>query len=141
MGVLDLLATLRSPRPRRTLALLLLGLASAVLAAGALRPDLPFAESLVMARRFWSAGPTTRLLNAPYFARDPEVAREALALARRLPLDVDVALVVAAATPPEPAERMRRQAAYLLAPRRVHLVRGPSPGRRFVPLEPAGARP
>ncbi len=127
-------------RARRLLAALLLGAAMAALLAGAARQDLPFADSIVMAGRYWHAGPRGRLLNSPAIARDASFAASAVATARRWPADADALLTVGPLVPPDMRERLRRVAAYILAPRRVVLARG---GGAEVSLAPApeGAAP
>ncbi len=62
------------PCARRLVAALLAGTGLVALAAGAVRQDLPLSDSLVMAGRFWRAGPRGRLLNAPGIARDAPFA-------------------------------------------------------------------
>ena len=89
-----------------------------------------------MAARFWRAGPRGRLLNAPGIARDAAFAADALRAAATWPLQADAVLSVGPLVAPEARERLRRKAAYLLAPRHVSigpgigtevtLVRGPA---------------
>ena len=111
-------------RARRLLAALLVGAAMAALLAGAARQDLSLADSLAMAGRYWHAGPRGRLLNSPALARDAEFAAAALRASRTWPPEVDALLAVGPVVPPPVRERLRRVAAYLLAPRRVLLVPG-----------------
>lgn len=111
-------------RARRLLAALLAGAGLAALLAGAARHDLPYADSLAMAGRFWRAGPRGRLLNAPGLARDPGFSARSLLAAETWPLDADAHLSVGPLVPPDVRERLRRKAAYLLAPRRVVVVPG-----------------
>ncbi len=125
-------------RPRQVLAGALLAAGLAALAAGALSPDLPFGDSVRMARRFWQAGPRSRLLNAPFFAREAGFVASALDASRRLPRGTDVALVLDPSVPPATAEELRRRAAYVLAPRRVRLEPGKPGDRLLVPM-PSGA--
>lgn len=108
-------------RVRRLASALLAGAGVVALAVDAVRQDLPLPDSLVMAGRFWRAGPTGRLLNAPGIARDAPFAAEALRAAASWPLDEDVVLSAGRGIPPERLERLRRKAAYILAPRRVRL--------------------
>jgi hypothetical protein len=111
-------------RVRRAVAALLAGAGLASLLGGAAVQEIPWADSLRMARRFWAAGPRGRLLNAPGFARDAGFASTALRLAAEWPIETDAVLAVGPAVPPELRERLRREAAYLLAPRRVLLEPG-----------------
>ena len=117
-------------RARRLLAVLLVGAGLAALLADAVTQDLPLADSVAMAGRFWRAGPRGRLLNSPGLARDAAFAAEALRAAAAWPLDSDAVLSVGPHVPPDVRERLRRKAAYLLAPRRV-LV-GPGRGSEVV---------
>lgn len=112
-------------RARRLLAALLVGAGLAALLADAATQDLSFTDSLRMAGRFWRAGPRGRLLNAPGLARDAAFAADALRAAAAWPLDADAVLSVGPLVPPDVRERLRRKAAYVLAPRRVLL----GPGR------------
>jgi hypothetical protein len=82
------------------------------------------ADSFVMAGRFWRAGPRGRLLNAPGLARDALFAADALRAAAAWPADVDAVLAIGPLVPPDVRERLRRRAAYVLAPRRVFLEPG-----------------
>jgi len=126
-------------RARRLLAAVLAGAGLLALLAAAVTQDLPFVDSLALAGRFWRAGPRGRLLNAPGLARDARFAADALRAAASWPADADAVLSVGPLVPPDVRERLRRRAAYLLAPRRVLLepgngsevllVRGPSGGR------------
>jgi len=111
-------------RARRLIAVLLVGAGLAALIADAATQEISWADSVAMARRFWRAGPRGRLLNAPGFARDAAFANDALRAAAAWPADADAVLTVGPLVPPETRERLRRQAAYLLAPRRVLLARG-----------------
>lgn len=111
-------------RVRRFLAAALVGTGLATLLAGAARQDLSLADSLAMTGRFWRAGLRGRLLNAPGFARDAAFAVDALRVAAAWPLDADVVLSVGPLVPPDVRERLRRKAAYLLAPRRVLVEAG-----------------
>ena len=131
--------TLGARRLRPVLAALVAGGGLAFLAAGALAPDLPFGKSLALASRFWRANRTTRLLNAPGFARDAAFARHVLEVDAALPLDADAILSVGPDVTPKRAESLRRTAAYLLAPRRVVLTRSERPGVGLGRM-PAGAR-
>lgn len=115
-------------RARRLVAVLLSAAGIAALLIGAAIHDLPYADSLEMARRFWRAGPRGRLLNAPGIARDAPFAAEALRAASAWPADEDVVLSVGPEIPPEVRERLRRKASYLLAPRRVRVERASAPG-------------
>lgn len=111
---------------RRLLAALLAGAGLGALLSGAARQDLPVSDSLSMASRFWRAGPRGRLLNAPGIARDASFASDALRAAATWPLQDDAVLSVGPLVPPDVRERLRRKAAYLLAPRRVFV--GPGTG-------------
>lgn len=111
-------------RARRILAALLAGAGLAALLAGAAAQDLPFGDSVRMAGRFWRAGPRGRLLNAPGFARDAAFVADALSGATAWPPGDDVLLFVGPALQPRERERLRRKAAYVLAPRRVRVVAG-----------------
>lgn len=111
-------------RARRLLAALLAGAGVAALLLGASRRDLPAADSLALAGRFWRAGPRGRLLNAPGIARDAAFAADALRAAAAWPADADAVLAVGPLVPPDVRERLRRKAAYLLAPRRVFVRPG-----------------
>lgn len=111
-------------RVRRLLAVLLAGAGLAALLADAATQEIAWRDSARMAGRFWRAGPRGRLLNSPAFAREAAFANEALRAAAAWPLDADAVLAVGPLVPPETRERLRRQAAYLLAPRRVLLARG-----------------
>jgi hypothetical protein len=113
-----------SIRARRLLAALLAGAGLLALLADAATPDLPWADSIAMARRFWQAGPRGRLLNAPGIARDAPFVADALRAASAWPLEADVILSVGPLVPSDVRERLRRRAAYVLAPRRVHLAPG-----------------
>jgi hypothetical protein len=125
-------------RARRLVAALLAGTGAVALAVGALRQDLPLSDSLVMAGRFWRAGPRGRLLNAPGIARDAPFAAEALRAAATWPLDEDVIFSAGRDIPPEQRERLRRKAAYLLAPRRVRLEQGDGSELRLRPAKEEG---
>lgn len=127
-------------RPRRLLAALLAGAGLGALLAGAARQDLPFADSLSMASRFWRAGPRGRLLNAPGIARDAAFADDALRAAAAWPVGADAVLTVGPLVPPDARERLRRKAAYLLAPRRVLLEEGTG-GEVTLARSPAGSPP
>ena len=111
---------------RRLLAAALTWAGLLTLLAGALTQDLPFADSLAMAGRFWRAGPRGRLLNAPGLARDGRILETALRASAEWPADEDVVLTVGDLVPPDVRERLRRRVAYVLAPRRVFLDRGNS---------------
>ena len=114
------------------MAALLAGGALAFLAAGALAPDLPFRDSMALAARFWGANRTTRLLNAPGFAREAAFARHVLDLDAAWPLDADAVLLVGPDVGRERAHSLLRKAAYLLAPRRVTLREGEERGVRLL---------
>lgn len=115
-------------RARRLFASLLSAAGLSALLLGAASPDLPLADSIDMARRFWRAGPRGRLLNAPGIARDAAFAADALRAAAAWPAGEDVVLSAGPDVPPELRERLRRKAAYLLAPRRVRVEPGSGPG-------------
>lgn len=126
-----------SIRARRLLAALLAGAGLAALLADAATPDLAWPDSVTMARRFWRAGPRGRLLNAPGIARDAPFAADALRAASAWPLEDDAILSVGPLVPPDVRERLRRRAAYVLAPRRVRLVPGQG-AEVLLHREPAG---
>ena len=113
-----------SSRARRAAAALLVGTGLLTLAAGAVRHDLSWPDSLSMARRFWGTGPRGRLLNAPGIARDAGFAAEVIRADAAWPREEDVVLSVGRELSPDHRERLRRKAAYLLAPRRVLLELG-----------------
>ncbi len=113
-----------SPGFRRAAALLVASAALVVLAARAIDSATPLNASLSVAKKFWRAGSTTRLLNSRPFRRDPELGAALLSRDRLLPLGADVVLTVPASLPEDAAEEMRRKAAFVLAPRRVTLARG-----------------
>lgn len=125
-------------RARRLLAALLAGAGLLALLADALTQDLPAADSLAMAGRFWRAGPRGRLLNAPGLARDALFAADAVRTAAGWPADADAVLAVGPLVPPDVRERLRRRAAYVLAPRRVLLEPG-SGSEVTLGRAPAGA--
>jgi hypothetical protein len=127
-------------RARRLVAGLLsvAGLAALLLAAAV--PDLPPADSIGMALRFWRAGPRGRLLNAPGIARDAGFAADVLRAAAAWPAGEDVVLSAGPEVPPELRERLRRKAAYLLAPRRVRVELAGAPGLRLTRVPPGAAR-
>lgn len=83
------------------------------------RPDRPVGASLAVMRRFWSADPKTRLYNSVLFAADRELGVALLRADEALPREKDAMLCV-----PRPSEDVRRKAAFVLAPRRVHLAGG-----------------
>lgn len=83
------------------------------------RPDRPPARSLEVAGRFWRADTRTRLYNSPLLAPDRVLARALLEADGAIPLAKDVRVCVPVAT-----EEARRRAAFVLAPRRVHLAGG-----------------
>ncbi len=109
---------------RRAAALLAAVAAFALLAAQAVESVTPIGASLSVAKKFWRAGSTTRLLNSRLFRRGPELGAALVARDRFLALDVDVVLTVPPSLPDDAAEEMRRKAAFVLAPRRVTLTRG-----------------
>lgn len=89
-----------------------------------------------MARRFWGAGPRGRLLNAPGLGRDLAFSASAVRAAEAWPASVDARLSVGPLVPADVRERLRRKAAYILAPRRVVLVAGDG---AEISLEPVAA--
>ncbi|MHB8800208.1 MAG: hypothetical protein ACYDBY_17305 [Thermoanaerobaculia bacterium] len=91
-----------------------------------------------MAKRFWGAGPRGRLLNAPGLGRDPAFSAKALRAAEAWPASVDARLSVGPLVPADVRERLRRKAAYLLAPRRVVVVAGDGAEISLAPV-PAGS--
>ena len=127
-------------RARRLVAALLSAAGLAALLLGAAVPDLPLRDSIEMARRYWRAGPRGRLLNAPGIARDAAFAADALRAAAIWLFETDVVLSAGPEVPPDLRERLRRKAAYLLAPRRVRVETGSVPGLRLSPAAPGDAR-
>lgn len=123
---------------RRILAALLAGAGLLALLADAVTQDLPAADSLALVRRFWRAGPRGRLLNAPGLARDALFAADAVRAAAAWPADADAVLAIGPLVPPDVRERLRRRAAYVLAPRRVLLEPGSGSEVTLV-RAPAGA--
>lgn len=123
---------------RRILAALLAGAGLLALLADAVTQDLPAADSLAMVGRFWRAGPRGRLLNAPGLARDALFAADAVRAAAAWPADADAVLAIGPLVPPDVRERLRRRAAYVLAPRRVLLEPGSGSEVTLV-RAPAGA--
>jgi hypothetical protein len=109
---------------RRASALLVALASLAFLAVRAVESVSPVVSSLSVARKFWRAGTPTRVLNSRLFRRDPELGAALLSRDRFLPLGVDVVLTLPPGVPDGPAEELRRKAAFVLAPRRVTLVRG-----------------
>jgi hypothetical protein len=126
---------------RRLLAALLAGAGLAALLADAATQEIPLGDSVAMAGRFWNAGPRGRLLNSPGLARDAPFAADALRAAAAWPLRADAVLSVGPLVPPEVRERLRRRAAYLLAPRRVHLAPGTGSEVRLLRKEPGDPAP
>lgn len=92
-----------------------------------------------MAKRFRDAGPRGRLLNAPGFARDAGFCATALRAAEAWPATVDAQLTVGPLVPSEVRERLRRKAAYILAPRRVVLAAGDGAEVSLMPLQAESA--
>jgi hypothetical protein len=90
----------------------------------ALEFDAPPSASFSVARKFWRADTRTRLLNSRLFQRDVELGVALLARDRAWPLADAVVLVLPESLAPEAAEEKRRKAAFVLAPREVHLERG-----------------
>lgn len=128
-------------RARRLLVVLLAGAGLAALCAGAVTQEMPLADSVEMAGRFWRAGPRGRLLNSPGFARDAAFASDLLRAAGTWPLSSDATLSVGPFVPPEAREQLRRRAAYLLAPRRVHLEAGRGAEVRLLRRDRGGGHP
>ena len=112
------------PRTRRLAATLLAGAGFCALLVGAARQEPSLSDSVAMAERYWRAGPRGRLLNAPGLARDAEFAAAVQRAAAPWPPEADALLSVGPLVPPLVRERLRRTAAYVLAPRRVRLVAG-----------------
>ena len=111
-------------RARRLLAALLAGAGLVALLAASLRHDLSVADSLLMAGRFWRAGPRGRLLNAPGLARNAGFVAEAVRVASTLSPEEDALLSVGPLVPAGVREQLRRKAAYVMAPHRVVLETG-----------------
>ncbi len=128
-------------RPRRLLAALLAGAGFAALLADAATQEIPLGDSFAMAGRFWNAGPRGRLLNAPGLARDADFAAEALRASAAWPVETDVVLRIGPRIPADVRERLRRKAAYLLAPRRVLLVPGSGSEVRLLREKPGDPTP
>ena len=120
---------------RRTAALVVALAGLLLLAARAVESVAPVGASLSVARKFWRAGTPTRLLNARLLRHDPDFGAALISRDRFLPLDADVILTVPPGLPDGSAEEMRRKAAFVLAPRRVTLVRGEA-GREGFALAP-----
>lgn len=96
--------------------------------------DAPVSASWELGRKFREGNAATRLLNGPIFRGDHDLA---LALGKanaEWATSWDVTLLVDPGLSAEGREALRRRAAYLAAPRRVHIVAG-TPGERFR-LEP-----
>ena len=91
-----------------------------------------------MAKRFWGAGPRGRLLNAPGLGRDLAFSANALRASEMWPASVEARLSVGPLVPADVRERLRRKAAYLLAPRRVVLVAGDGTEISLAPV-PSGS--
>jgi hypothetical protein len=125
-----------SPGLRRAAAFLVAVAAFALLASRAIESVAPLGASLSVARKFWRAGPTTRLLNSRLFRHDAELGAALISRDRILPLGVDVVLTVPPSLADDAAEEMRRKAAFVLAPRRVTLARGET-GREGFAVTPA----
>ncbi len=112
-------------------------LAAGLAAAGLLallvraRPDVPLAVSSSLAGKFWRAGFRSRLLNAPSFRGDAEFAAAVGAADARWPLGVDAVLTFPPPLADDEAEKCRRAAGLVLAPRRVVLERAEIPDGRF----------
>jgi hypothetical protein len=121
---------------RRAAALFAALAAFVVLAFHAVESVAPVGASISVAKKFWTAGGPTRLLNSRLFRRDPELGAALLSRDRFLPLDADVVLTVPPSLPDGAAEEMRRKAAFVLAPRRVTLAHGET-GREGFALAPA----
>jgi len=128
-------------RARRLAAALLAGAGLCALLAGAARQGPPLPDSFAMAGRYWRAGPRGRLLNAPGFARDAEFAAAAQRAAAVWPPEADALLSVGPLVPPQVRERLRRKAAYVLAPRRVRLVAGAAAEIRLLRAPDGGGAP
>lgn len=129
------------PRARRLLAVLLVAAGFVALVVGAATQEIPLSDSVGMAGRFWRAGPRGRLLNSPGFARDAPFASDALRAAATWPVDSEAVLSVGPLVPPDVRERLRRRAAYLLAPRRVHLEAGNGAEVRLLRRDREGTTP
>lgn len=129
-----------SPAFRRAAAGVLAAAAFLLLGTRAWESVAPLPVSLSIMRKFWRAGPTTRLLNSRLFRRDPELGAALVARDRFLPLNADVVLTVPPGLADGAAEEMRRKAAFVLAPRRVTLARGMTGPDGFA-LAPVPAAP
>jgi hypothetical protein len=128
-----------TPAVRRAAASLLALAVLSALALGAVESVAPVRVSFSVMKKFWRASGPTRLLNSRLFRREPELGAALLARDRFLPLGADVVLTVPPALPDAAAEDMRRKAAFVLAPRRVVLVRGET-GKDGFALAAAPAR-
>lgn len=115
-----------SARGRRVLAAGLAASGLLALLLQALRSEPPISTSLASIRSFWSSNGTTRLLNSPMFANDPQLGFLLLRADRAWPMDRDVVLVIPAAIDLFAAQRIFEKAAFVLAPRRVKMERDPA---------------
>jgi hypothetical protein len=131
-----------SPGLRRAAAGVLAAASLLLLGIRAWESVAPVSVSMSVLRKFWRAGSTTRLLNSRLFRRDPELGAALVSRDRFLPLEADVVLTVPPDLAEAPAEEMRRKAAFVLAPRRVTLARGPTGREGFaLKVAPAGGTP
>jgi|SRR5450830_440830 hypothetical protein len=110
---------------RRAVAGVLAFAGFAILALRAIDATAPLSISLSLARKFWRAGTPTRLLNTRPFQHDVAFGAALLSCDRLWPLSTDALLVLPTALPDEEAEAKKRKAAWVLAPRRVAVERGP----------------
>lgn len=113
-----------TPALRRAAAVFAAAAVLLVLAGEAWDSVAPLPATLSVMRKFWRAGPTTRILNSRLFRRSPELGIALVQRGRLLPSSADVVLTVPPGLPDVEAEEMRRKTAFLLAPRRVALARG-----------------
>lgn len=115
---------------RRVLALGLAGAGLVALVLRLLPLDAPVTASWELGRKFAEGNAATRLLNAPIFRGDHDLAEALTKAGAEWPPDWDVTLALDPLLSAAERETVRRRAAYLAAPRRVVVVLG-TPGERF----------
>ena len=109
---------------RRAAALLVALAGLALLASRAVESVLPVGASISVAKKFWRAGTSTRLLNGRLLRYDTKFGGALIARDLSWPLSADAVLTLPWTMPDAAAEERRRAAAFVLAPRRVTLARG-----------------
>ena len=109
---------------RRAAALLVAVVGLALLASRAVESVVPVGASISVAKKFWRAGTSTRLLNGRLLRYDTKFGGALIASDLSWPLSVDAVLTLPWTAPDAAAEERRRAAAFVLAPRRVTLARG-----------------